>query len=119
MTVATSTPGLARKVSPRRLHRLLVARRVGAQRVLDAIAELAEHGVGHVDRVLRDEIDADALRADQAHDLLDLVEQRLGRIVEQQVRLVEEEDELRLCRIADFGQDARTARYSSHSRNVA
>src|SRR3546814_3774538 len=54
---------------------------------------LARDRLGHVDRVLRHEIDADALRADQADDLLDLVGQRGRRVVEQQMRLVEEEDE--------------------------
>ena len=49
-------------------------------------------------------IHADALGADEPHDLLDLVQQRLRRVGEQQVRLVEEEHELRLVRIADFGQ---------------
>ena len=36
----------------RRLHAFLVARREGAQRVLDAVAELAQHVVGNVERVL-------------------------------------------------------------------
>src|SRR3546814_2576188 len=75
-----------------------------AQRMLDAVAKLPRHLVGNVDRVLGDEIDADALRSDQPHDLLDLVEQRAGRIVEQQVRLVEEEGEHGLVGIADFGE---------------
>src|SRR3546814_14612713 len=74
----------------RRFDRRLIARRERAQRMLDAVAKLPRHLVGNVDRVLGDEIDADALRSDQPHDLLDLVEQRAGRIVEQQVRLVEE-----------------------------
>ena len=72
--------------------------------MLHAVAELRQHLVGHVERILRDEIDADALRADQPHDLLDLVEQRLRRVVEQQMRLVEEEHELGLVRVADLGQ---------------
>src|SRR4029078_6416212 len=50
------------------------------------------------------EINANALRPDQAHDLLDLVQQRFGRIGEQKMRLVEEEHELRLGGIADFGK---------------
>src|SRR5688572_31037869 len=62
--------------------------------------------------------------ADQAHHLLDLVEQRLGRFVEQQVRLVEEEDQLRLLHVAYFrqvleelGQDRKSTRLnSSHSQ---
>ena len=93
----------------RGLHRLLVARREGAQRVLHAIAELAQHLVRDIQRVLRDEVDADALGADQPHHLLDLLQQRLRRVVEQQVRLVEEEHQLRLVEIADFRQTARTA----------
>ena len=88
----------------RGLHRLLVARREGAQRVLHAIAELAQHRVGHVERILRDEVHAHALRAHEAHDLLDALEQLLRRVVEQQVRLVEEEHQLGLLRIADLGQ---------------
>src|SRR3546814_3101835 len=72
--------------------------------MLDSVAKLPRHLVGNVDRVLGDEIDADALRSDQPHDLLDLVEQRAGRIVEQQVRLVEEEGEHGLVGIADFGE---------------
>ena len=72
--------------------------------MLHAVAELARDRIGHVERVLRHEIDADALRADQPHHLLDLLQQRLGRIAEQQMRLVEEEHELRLLGIADLGQ---------------
>ena len=72
--------------------------------MLHAVAELAEHLVRDVERVLGDEVDADALGADQPHHLLDLLQQRLGRVVEQQVRLVEEEHELRLVEVADLGQ---------------
>ena len=100
--------GVERRVRPQRLggdlHRLLIARRERAQRVLHAVAELPEDGVGHVRRVLRDEVHADALRANQADDLLDLLDERRRRIVEQQVRFVEEEDERRLLRIADLRQ---------------
>ncbi len=64
------------------------------------MAELAEHGFRHVGRALGAEIDADALGADQPHHLLDAGDQRRRRVVEQQMRLVEEEDELRLVEIA-------------------
>lgn len=86
------------------LYALALGRRVGAQGMLDPATELSEHVLGQVARVLRDEIDADALRADQADNLLDLVDQRLRRIVEQQVGFVEEEDELGLVRVADLGE---------------
>jgi hypothetical protein len=68
--------------------------------VLDPVAELAEDDIRHVERVLADEIDADALRSDQPDDLLDLVPQRLRTISEEEVGLVEEEDELRFVGIA-------------------
>jgi hypothetical protein len=50
--------------------------------MLDAVAELAGDFLRYVDRVLSAEIDADAFRADQADDLLDLLLERLGRVVE-------------------------------------
>ncbi len=58
------------------LDRFLIARREGAQRMLHAVAELTQHGVGHVGRALRDEIDADALGPDQPDHLLDLLDER-------------------------------------------
>src|SRR6185312_7902087 len=75
------------------LDRLLVTRREREQRVLDAIAELPEHDVRDVERILRDEEHAHTLRADEAYDLLDLVKQHLRRVAEQQMRLIEEEHE--------------------------
>ena len=53
---------------------------------------------------LRHEEDADALGPDQPHGLRDRVEELLRRAVEQQVRLVEEEHQLRLVEVADLGQ---------------
>jgi hypothetical protein len=88
---------------------LLFGRRVGAQGVLDAVAELGQDAFGQVARVLGDEIDADALGADQADDLLDLVDQGLGRVVEQQVGLVEEEDERGFSGSPTSGSCPRTA----------
>jgi hypothetical protein len=85
-------------------HRFLVTRSEGAQAVLHAVAELAEHGFRQVQWVLGDEVDAHALGADQAHHLLDLVDQGLGRVLEQQMRLVEKEHQPRLVEIAHFGQ---------------
>ena len=87
-----------------RLERLRVVRRVRAELVLDPRAELGEHRVRYVGRALGHEEDADALRPDQPHGLGDLVEERLRGVVEQQVRLVEEEDQLGLVDVADLGQ---------------
>ena len=72
--------------------------------MLHAVAELAEDLGRDVLRALGHEEDADPLRPDEPHDLLHRIEERLARVVEEQVRLVEEEDELRLLDIADLGQ---------------
>jgi hypothetical protein len=86
------------------LHRLLIARGEGAQRMLHAVAELAQHAVGDIERVLRDEVDADTLGADQAYHLFHFFQQRGRRFVEQQVGFVEEEHQLGLVQIAGFRQ---------------
>jgi hypothetical protein len=72
---------------------------------------------GNVERVLRDEIDADALRADQAHHLLDLLQQGRRRLVEQEVRLVEEEDQLGFSMSPTSGNCSNSSE-SSQSRKV-
>src|SRR6185503_18012278 len=86
--------GIDRRVLPHRLRggpdRFLIARRERTQRMLHAIAELAEHRLWNVEWILRDEVDADALGSNQAYDLLDLLHERIRRVVEQQVRLIEE-----------------------------
>ena len=87
-----------------RPQRLGVVGGEGAQLVLHARAELGEHVARHVLRRLRDEEDADALRADEPHRLRDRREEVLRRVREQQVRLVEEEHQLRLVEVADLGQ---------------
>src|ERR671935_96992 len=78
--------------------------RVRAERVLNAVAELAEDLVGDVVRELRAEVHADALRANDADDLLHALSQRRRRIVEEQMRLVEAEHELGPIEVADFGE---------------
>ena len=96
--------GVDAKGFRRRLDRPLVARSEGTKRVLHAVAQLACHFLGNIDGVLRHEIDAHALRTDQSHHSLDGVLQGVRRIVEQQVRLVEEEHQLRLLRVAHLRQ---------------
>ncbi|MNT70464.1 hypothetical protein D3C72_2088570 [compost metagenome] len=53
---------------------------------------------------MRHEIHAHSLGPDQAHHLLDLVQQRRRRVIEQQVGFVEEENQLGLVHIAHFRQ---------------
>src|SRR3546814_1192939 len=49
-------------------------------------------------------MDAEVLRADPAHEKVELFNERGRRIVEQQMRLVKEEDEVRRVGVADFGK---------------
>src|SRR6516164_4631008 len=72
--------------------------------MLDAVAELRRDAVVDIAWALRDVEDADALGADEAGHALDLVEHGRARAVEEQVRLVEQKDELGLVEIADLGQ---------------
>ncbi|PWW21001.1 hypothetical protein JD79_00127 [Geodermatophilus normandii] len=72
--------------------------------MLDPVAELAEHVGGDVGRLLGDEEDADALGPDEPHRLGDRREERLAGAGEEQVRLVEEEHDLRRVEVADLGQ---------------
>ncbi len=106
-------------ILPKRLRggrdRLLIARREGAQGMLDAVPQLAQDNIGNIERILADEINADAFRADQSHHLLDLLRHRRLDVVEEQVRFVEEENELGLFRIANFREPSRTARKATRA----
>jgi hypothetical protein len=75
----------------RRLDRLLVARRKGAQGMLNPIAELSQNSLRHVGRILGDEINADG---DEADNLLDRAQKVFRRIAEQKMRFVEKESQL-------------------------
>ena len=72
--------------------------------MLDARTQLGEHLVGHVGGQLGAEEHPDPLGPDQLHGLFHLLQERLGGIGEQQVRLVEEEHQLRLVDVADLRQ---------------
>jgi len=87
-----------------RLDCFLVTRSEGAQRVLDTVTELAKNHARHIIGILRTEIDAHALGADQSHHLFHALQKRWRRIVKQQVRLIEEKHHLRLVQVADFRQ---------------
>ena len=57
----------------RRAYCLLFGRRIGAQRMLNAVGKLRKDGIRNIARALRDEINADAFGANQFYDLLDLL----------------------------------------------
>lgn len=82
----------------------LVAWSEGAERVLNAVAELTEDKVRNVGWVLGDEVDPHALGADQANDLLDFLLEGVRRVGEEEMGLIKEEDEFRFVEIADFWQ---------------
>ena len=70
--------------------------------MLHAIAQLAQNDVRNIERILADEINADAFRTNQSHHLLDFFFDRLFDVGEEQMRFIEKENELRFFRIADF-----------------
>ena len=72
--------------------------------MLDAVGELGKHLIGDIRRALTDEVDADALGADELDDLNDLLDECLGRVAEEQVRFIKEKDHARLLKVADLGQ---------------
>jgi hypothetical protein len=72
--------------------------------MLHAIAKLAQDILGHIGGVLRHEINTHPLGPDQARHLFDLIDQGLGRIIKQKMRLVEEKHQLGLVRITHLGK---------------
>ncbi len=72
--------------------------------MLDPRTELGQNGIGHIGGQLGAEEHAHTLGADEFHRLLDLLQEGLGGVLEQQVGLVEEEHQLGLVDVADFGE---------------
>src|SRR5690606_37898406 len=95
-------------VGPERIsgdfHRLLLARRISSQRMLNAIAKLGQDRLWYIEWILRDEIDANALGTDQANHLLDTLQKRFGRFIEQKMCFIEKENEPRAIRIPHLGK---------------
>ncbi|MNN14662.1 hypothetical protein D3C81_1277380 [compost metagenome] len=85
-------------------ERLLLFCGERTQPMLDAQAQLGQHGIWQVTWRLRDEVDPHALGANQPYHLLQAVLQCLGRAVEQQMRFIEEQRQYRLVGIATFRQ---------------
>ena len=71
---------------------------------LQAISKLPQDLPRHIVRKLGAEVDADAFGSNQPHHLLDALHQCGRRVVEQQMRFVEHERQLRLLEIAHLGQ---------------
>ena len=70
--------------------------------MLHPVAHLLQHIVRHIEGILGDEINANALGADELHGLLNFLHEARGRIVKQQMSLIEEENQLGFFRIAHF-----------------
>jgi hypothetical protein len=56
--------------------------------MLNAITQLTQNGLRNIQRILGNEINADALGANQTYHLFDFLEKRLRSSFEQQVRLI-------------------------------
>ena len=85
--------------------------------MLHAVSELGEDVLVDVLRSLRDEEDPDSLRPDQTHRLGHRLEKGLRRVVEQEVRFVEEEDQLRLLEVADLRERLEQLGEEPHERS--
>ena len=72
--------------------------------MLNPIPQLSQNGHRNVCRALGNKVYTHALAADQPHHLLDLVHQRSGTIVEQQMRFIEKEHNQRFLRVAPLRQ---------------
>ena len=118
MAVLASKSGFWPECLGRGPDRPLIARGEGTQRVLHPVAELARDLLRDVDRVLGDEIDPDALRADQANDLLDFVEQGLGASSNSKCASSKKNTRFGFSGSPTSGS-ASNSSDSSHSRNVA
>ena len=86
------------------LHRLLLCRRISAQRMLHTVRKLCQHTVRNIARALGHKVDADTFGADQLHHLLDLLHQNLRCTGKQHMRLIKEEYQLGLVHISGFRQ---------------
>src|SRR5262249_27262290 len=96
--------GILSKCLRRGFHCLLVPRSKGAQGVLRAIAELAKNDFWNIERILADEVNADAFGPDQSHHLLNFLFNCRLDVCEQQMRFIEKENKLRFFGIANFGK---------------
>ena len=70
--------------------------------MLHAIPHLTKNDFVNIERILANEINADALGANQSHHLLDLLLHRGRDVDKEQMRFVEKENELRFFWIANF-----------------
>src|SRR5947207_15156845 len=70
--------------------------------MLHAISKLPKHNIGDIEWILANEINADAFGANQSYHLLDLLLDWRRDVSEKQMRFVEEENQLRFFRVANF-----------------
>ena len=72
--------------------------------MLNAITELPQHRIRNIQRILGYEINTHTFGTNQANHQLDFLNQGLGRISKQQVRLIEEKHHFGFLDIAYFGK---------------
>src|SRR4030042_1915719 len=82
------------------LNTLLILGSESPEGMLYPISQLAQHGFRKVKRVLCDKVYAHTFRTDETDHLLDLLFQRLGNVVKQQMGFVKKEDQLGFLRVA-------------------
>ena len=74
--------------------------------MLNAVAQLPQNSVRNVNRRLRHKVHTNALGADEAHDLIHFLSERLGAVVKKKMRFVKEEHKFGLFQVSGFRQRA-------------
>ena len=85
-------------------NRFLLFRRIGAQGMLNPVAELSQHIIGNICGALGNEIYANTFGPNETGNLFNFIHQRFWRVLKQEMRLVKEKDHLGFFWIADLGK---------------
>ena len=72
--------------------------------MLNAVAQLPQNSVRNVNRRLRHKVHPHALGADEAHDLLHFLRERLRAVVKKKMRFVKEEHKFGFFQVSGFRQ---------------
>ena len=72
--------------------------------MLHPVAQLGQHRIRNIQRVLGDKKHPNALGSNQPHHQLDALDQHLGRVLEQEVGFVKKEHQLGRVEVAHLGQ---------------
>ena len=70
--------------------------------MLNSVAKLSQNILGHIIRILSDEIDPYPFRANKPRNLFDLIDQNFGSPLKQQMSFIKEKHELGFVWVSNF-----------------